>query len=375
MSRTQKRKMGSSYQAAVVPAIADIAALPIEPTVASHAEDAAQEIARFDAEHSPRIDPYGVILLRSESAASSRIEQLDTTAKAVALAELGEASSNTASLVVANSNAMRAASTLSDDISSRTIIEMQRILLADSPPNRVGRFRNEQVWIGGSDFWPSPDAMFIAPHHSRVSKSMEDLVAFVDRDDLSPVLAQVFIAHAQFETIHPFTDGNGRTGRALAHAMLRSKGVARSVTVPISAGLLNNTTSYFHALDTYREGDPNPIVERFADATYAGITNASTLVSEIDEIEQDWYERVGGRSDSAARRLIPALVRQPAINVRYATESLRIPEPTARRAIDRLVETGVLTQAGGGQRYRRWVANDVLAALDRFASRSRRSTA
>ncbi len=93
-----------------------------------------------------------------------------------------------------------------------------------------------------------------AARHDRVSAAISDLIRFLRRDDL-PVLPQAAIAHAQFETIHPFTDGNGRAGRALLHSMLRSKALTRSVTVPVSAGLLADTGAYFEALTAYREGD------------------------------------------------------------------------------------------------------------------------
>src|SRR5262249_56504813 len=100
-------------------------------------------------------------------------------------------------------------------------------------------------------------AAFVPPHYERVPDAMRDLMSFVRRDDL-PVLAHAALAHAQFETIHPFVDGNGRTGRALVHAMLRARGVTRNVTVPVSAGLLTDTDAYFAARMTHTPRDPGP---------------------------------------------------------------------------------------------------------------------
>jgi hypothetical protein len=99
------------------------------------------------------------------------------------------------------------------------------------------------------------EAMFVPPHHSRVLAAIDDLLRFAQRDDI-PALPQIALAHAQFGTIHPFTDGNGRTGRALIQAILRRKGLTRNVTVPVLAGLLTDTDSYFAALTAYREGTP-----------------------------------------------------------------------------------------------------------------------
>jgi Fic family protein len=98
--------------------------------------------------------------------------------------------------------------------------------------------------------------MFNPPHHDHVPVLIDDLVAFARRTDI-PLLTQAAVAHAQFETIHPFPDGNGRTGRALIHSMLRGHGLTHNVTVPVSAGLLTDTSAYFDALTAYREGEPS----------------------------------------------------------------------------------------------------------------------
>jgi len=131
---------------------------------------------------------------------------------------------------------------------------------------------------------------------------IDDLMRFASRDDL-PALIQGAIAHAQFESIHPFPDGNGRTGRALLHAMLRGKALTRNVTLPVSAGLLTDTRAYFDALTAYRGGDPSPIVERFAAASFAAVANGRRLVGDVRAIRQDWDRRLTARRDSAAWRV------------------------------------------------------------------------
>jgi Fic family protein len=107
---------------------------------------------------------------------------------------------------------------------------------------------------------------------------MADLVAFAGRTDV-PVLIQAAIAHAQFETIHPFPDGNGRTGRALLQGMLRHGGLTRNITVPVSAGLLNDTNAYFRALAEYRAGKADAIVITVAEASFAAIRNGRRLMT------------------------------------------------------------------------------------------------
>ena len=136
---------------------------------------------------------------------------------------------------------------------------------------RSGRnfeYREARKWIRGN----SPHtAEFVPPHPSRVLPAMDDLVAFMRRDDIL-ALTQAAIAHAQFETIHPFADGNGRSGRAIVSALLRAKGITRNVTVPVSAGLLTDTGAYFDALGEYREGfrsrSPSPLWLRSISCPY-----------------------------------------------------------------------------------------------------------
>src|SRR5690606_15292452 len=141
------------------------------------------------------------------------------------------------------------------------------------------QFRDQQVWIGGTDYSPHR-ADFVPPVASRINRSIQDLCAFSERTDL-PLLAQAAIAHAQFETIHPFNDGNGRGGRALVHVMLRNGGATTRTTVPVSAGLLSDTGAYHDALTAYRNGDPNPIIEEFSRAAFAALRNGQQLVTDL----------------------------------------------------------------------------------------------
>ena len=165
---------------------------------------------------------------------------------------------------------------------------------------------------------------------------MDDLVAFARRTDL-PALPQIAIAHAQFETVHPFPDGNGRTGRALVQAMLRRLGVTRKVTVPVSAGVLRDTRGYFDALTAYRSGDVMPIIRAMAQASTDAILNGRQLVSEITGLRSEWERIASARVGSAGRRLLDVLQRQPVIDAYLAGEELGISARNAQNGIDRLV--------------------------------------
>ena len=364
MSNTARRRHDQPYDAAITPAIADI-----DPTIGAEvltaAEEASFAVVRFDAEYGNRIVPFSSILLRSESAASSRIEQLTATAKAIALAELGDGSRKNATMIVSNAKAMEAAIGLADQLDTNSIIEMQEALLGEEHPEWVGRWRDSQVWIGGRRYGPH-GAMFTPPHHDRVAAAMEDLVVFADRGDIQ-ALVHAALVHAQFETIHPFPDGNGRTGRAIIHALLRRRGITRNVTVPISAGLLVDVGAYFGSLGDYRQGNIEPIIEQMTDAAFTAIANATDMLSDLDAVAVDWRDRITARSDSAVWRLAELPMRQPGIDSNFVEEALGVSRPAALNAIGKLEDVGVLMKARGQERNRAWIAVDVVTALDRFA--------
>ena len=358
-----------TYDAAVPASVADLI-LDLPPSVFADAESASHEITRFDAELGGEIAPFAAVLLRSESAASSQIENLTASARAIAEAELpgGKAKRN-AEMIVANTAAMQAAVALSDTVDAEAILAMHRALMVNEPRHTPGQFRTEPVWIGGGT---TPiGATFVGPRHEVIPGAIGDLIAFAQRADV-PTLPQIAVGHAQFETIHPFTDGNGRTGRALVQAMLRNKGLSRQVTVPVSAGLLADTGAYFAALTRYRDGDAEPIVERFSQATVLAIANGRQLVADIRDIREKWNDVITARSDSAVWKVADLLTRRAVVNAALLEQELGIDSTNAHRYLNPLTEVGILVETTSGPRNRVWRSPEVLAALDAFAERAGR---
>lgn len=382
-SRAELVRQTGPYHAAVTASIAGWSPrLPSEEL--ADVEDATRRLVEFDlhsqrvlASDNPALGPMAAILLRTEAASSSQIEQLTTSAKQLALAEIDEGDKVNARAVVGNVHAMEAALTLAGDVSEEFILAMHKALMFHQDgfdPLLAGRFRDEQVWIGPGEAGPRT-ADFVAPHHNRVPAAITDLVAFVHRQDL-PVLVQVAVAHAQFETIHPFPDGNGRTGRALAQAILRNKGIVGSTAVPISAGLLVDVDRYFAALGSFREGDATQIIHEFARASRIAAVTGSDLVNDLAaQLEESRAQLAGIRSDAAAWRILPALVSQPAVNTKYLVQTLGLGEMAALRALDAMTARGVLVEITGKSRGRVWQHRGILGVLDGYAARIRRMSA
>jgi Fic family protein len=369
-----------AYDSATIPSIAQWS--PKIPSEAiADVEEATLAIREFDLHSTtvlgsadPALAPMSAILLRTESASSSQIEHLTTSAKQLALAEIDEGKKSHALTVIGNVRAMEAALRLSDSLDETSVLAMHNELLSRQPglQHEAGRYRRELVWIGNNDTAGPRGAPFIAPQHDLVRHAVDDVMAFARRTDL-PSLVQVAVAHAQFETIHPFVDGNGRTGRALAQAMLRHNRISTYTTVPLSAGLLTDTESYFDALTRYRRGDAGPIVRRFADAArYASVTGRTLVDGLAGQLRQSNEALSGIRSDSAAWRILPLLVGQPVVNTRYLVDALSSRDMTVARALDVLTRRGVLFERTGFSRNRVWEHRGILSVLDDYAREVRR---
>ena len=379
MGRRQLSLVGTPYRAAV-PATIEPLRFDIDPDFLARTEDARAAITRFDAELSALFNgefaPLSAVLLRAESASSSQIENITVGARALSLADVGLAKfGSNARLVQANVEAMNRALKLTGPLTADHILAVHEALMRGQDRADPGEFRHQQVWIGGTDYSPHR-ADFTPPQDGKIEESIKDLCAFSKRSDL-PLLAQAAIAHAQFETIHPFNDGNGRTGRALVHVMLRNGGATTRTTVPVSAGLLSDTDSYYYALTAYRDGDPNPIIEQFSRATFAAVRNGRQLASDLSALHDGWTNSLRARKDAVVWRVLPFLLRQPSVTSRLIQETMKVTQPAADNALRQLQRNGVLSRPktvhGEGQKRNVvWQATEVLEALDRFGERARR---
>jgi Fic family protein len=253
------------------------------------------------------------------------------------------------------------------------LLAVHGLLLGADPylGGEAGRLREVQNWLGGGERSPH-DALFVPPGPRRVEGLMTDLIAFCRRDDL-PALVVTAIAHAQLETIHPFTDGNGRTGRALVHVLMRRGGLATRTVVPVSTVLLADVGGYFDGLDDYRAGRLDSWLVRFCAATSTAAAAGQLLAADLADVRYRWLEAVRPRRGSVVAALLDALLRQPVIDADAARSLVAgvadVAEKNLYRALDRLEGAGVLREVTGGGRNRVWVAVDVVDLLERFESR------
>ncbi len=355
----------------------------LEGEVAADVADAEAAIVRLNIEANALVDTEALarILLRAEAVASSRIEGLEVGARRLLHAEvvrgMHQATADvTAAEVLNNIDAMVFAVEsidAGDPITVDILLDMHRRLLAGTRLEQYGGIaRDQQNWIGGSAYNPSA-AVFVPPPPEFVNELLEDLCAFCSTDDLPPVV-QAAIAHAQFETIHPFVDGNGRTGRALIHLILRRRGLALRTLPPVSLVLATWARDYIDGLTLFRYvGSPtspgaidglNTWIGRFASACTRSVADASTYERRAAELEVEWRERLGSvRANSGTDVLLRVLPGAPILTADSAATLLGRTYKPAAAAIQRLVDAGILRQVNVGRRNKAFEAPEVIAAF------------
>ncbi len=319
------------------------------------------------------LEAIGALLLRSEAIASSRIEGIELSQRNLARALIDpRAAKGSARAVAANLVAMEEAIALGDRGSAFTtedVLSIHRTLMADESPRIMpGRFRREQNWLGGRLTNPS-DARYVPPPEDEVEELMLDLAYFMNRDDL-PAVAQAAIAHAQFETIHPFVDGNGRVGRALIHVLLRRRGVAPTFVPPISVVLAARPQAYVDGLVGFREGRLDQWCASFAEACARAAGMSVDLAERVADLEALWYERAGRpRRDSAAARIIKVLPAQPIASASTIRAAIDARHQRALEGLKVLANAGVVRHISRGGYDKQYAADELFELIEEFEAR------
>lgn len=379
---TREDRMLDRVTVALPPLIAATPVPGLPGDLAALGEAAVAEISALDQTHGQHLDALSTLLLRTESVASSKIEHEEASVDDFARALHGTKANSSAVAMVASASALDLMIRSVEDRALLTLDALtsaHRVLMEHDPTEQeyAGRVRDLQNWIGGSDHSPR-NALYVPPPEDRVADYLDDLIAYVNRDDL-PVLVQAAIAHAQFESIHPFTDGNGRIGRALINTVLRRRGITRRTVVPLASALVARREDYFRLLDRYRAGDAGAIIAAFSRASTTAARQSRVTATRIAEMPDRWYDVAGSpRRDSATARLLAALPGNPIFTAAEAEERLGSASASVSTAIRRLHDAEVIRPLTTRTRNQVWGATDLLAELDdlgeRIAAETRRSS-
>lgn len=365
---TGRRSAAARYRAFIPAKIAED-----DPTLtagtAALAERAATAVRDLNASPARLTSLEGMArqLLRSEALASSRIEGLQLSHRKLAEASLEGRATDRAKEVLANMKAMEAGievGATATPIVAEDVKAIHRELAIVPPLDQIaGRFRDEQGWIGGAS---PPEAEYVGPPAEHVEPLIDDLSRFMNRDDVPPVV-QAAIAHAQFELIHPFGDGNGRVGRVLIHSLFRKRDLAERYVPPVSLVFGANKDAYIAGLVTFQENEIDRWVSQFSRAVELSVHKATEFSAEVGDLQDQWRERVAPiRKDAAALKIINGLPSFPYITVKAAQEIAEVSNPAANNALTQLEDAGILTRHRNRRRGDTWEAKELFPLLDRF---------
>ena len=326
----------------------------------------------------PSWEPLARLLLRAEGVASSAVEQIRAPLEDVAAAEITDLIAGPSAWVADNLAVVADAVDHARDrpLDVAMLLSWHQRLMAHATGTAdarlVGRFRDRPVWIGGT----TPlNAAYVGPPPEMLRDLMDDLVDFANSDSLD-VITQAAILHAQFESIHPFADGNGRLGRVLIGWVLVRR-LRVHVPPPFSIFVARDHGGYLSGLTFYRMNELTPWVRWFASTLEKSAGAASSLVIAIESLLREWRERASDRSGTGGRavrsgatfwRVLDMLPEYPIISAQFVADRFEISHEAARQMMLRFESLGILSPApihssAPGRPVRWWAANELLAAV------------
>ena len=369
-------KRACKYQAFIPDELSSLT-VHLDATLVGLISETEHAIRELNDEGGVALEPLARLLLRTESIASSKVEGMQLGVRELARAEAKDDSGitpgPTAVEVLGNIDAMTLAVEDAAEVrrfGTAEILAIHRKLLERAPNHGIaGRLRTNQNWIGGNDYNPC-GADFVPPPPEDVRRLLMDLSAAINDATLSP-LVQAALIHAQFETIHPFDDGNGRTGRALVHVVLRRRGLAPRFLPPVSVVFAGAKDRYIAGLTQFREDSVTEWLEHFAAATARAARLASAYVDAVRTLQERWRDRLRGskrapRADAASWAIIDLLPAHPMISAPVATAVTARAKSRVYEAIEQLVDAEVLVPLSEGRRNRWWEAAGLLDLIARL---------
>ncbi len=349
-------------------------------------------LAKVDAADLSSTEGIARLLLRSEAVASSRIEGLVIGSNRLLRAELQARDpealryDSKAAAVLGNIHAMEQAVRFASDaqeITTETLKEVHRALCAGTDLQEWGGLiRPMQNWVGGSGSNPL-NAEYVPPAPEEVEGLLDDLCCYANRTDVSPVI-QAALCHAQFETIHPFVDGNGRVGRALIQSVLLRRRAVNGVVPPISLALATQRKDYYaslsayqHALDERLESEAvNDWVSCFSGAVCDACVDVQKISDDLLRMRESWCSRlVRVRAGSTLELMLLKIQAMPYFTIGTMVKATRRSKQAVGQAVKRLLEVQIVCQSNKGKRSRVFEVPDVLDEFNmverRLASPSR----
>ena len=341
-----------------------------DPQINTMLEDATRALGELNAFTMivPNVDIFIQMHITKEANTSSKIEGTKTEMDEVLISkeqidpEKRDDWQEVRNYIDAMNSAIKELETL--PISNRLIKNIHAILLNSvrGEAKQPGEFRKSQNWIGGASL---ATAYFIPPHQDVVNELMSDLEKFLHNEEIFvPHLIKIAIAHYQFETIHPFLDGNGRIGRLLITLYLVSNGLLKKPSLYLSDFIERNKSVYYESLTRVRtDNDLIHWIKFFLEAVIVTANSGVKTFQDILSLKQEMDAIVVGFGKKAhnASKLLDYLYQKPIISISDIIEPLEVSKPTANSLVKEFEEKGILKEITGYER-------NKLFAFDRYLS-------
>jgi Fic family protein len=350
--------------------------IDLDPSLQALVDAANQALGRLDGVTLllPDPDQFLYSYIRKEAVLSSQIEGTQSSLSDLLLFENEEAPGVPVADVQETANYIRAMTHGMDSISAgrlplsnRLLREVHELLLTGVRGGiaNPGSFRRDQNWLGGTR---PANARFVPPPWPQVEPAMSNLERFLhDQPTPTPILLKAAIAHAQFETIHPFLDGNGRVGRLLISMLLYADGVLARPLLYLSLYLKRHRDEYYEHLQRVRiDGDWESWLRFFLEGVVEVATSATDTTRRIVQMVEGDRRRIHelGRGAATAHRVHDLVAKSVAVRAGSAARELGLTEPPVYAAIGRLENLGILREVTGRQRGKLYVYDEYLGLLN-----------
>lgn len=321
---------------------------------------AVEELSKLDGFIKEKVSGFPMILLRTEALSSTQIEHFNSSNKNIAIAQISNSSNFESNVIKDNLEAMNDVLNSNKEISLDLLIEINKKVLNDDSV----KIRDKVNWIGSSNSLPQ-NAIYVPPHPELLQQYMDEFIKFTKRTDLHP-LVHAALAHAYFEHIHPFEDGNGRVGRIIIQIILKNSYFLENMFMPISAGLVKNNNEYINALNNFKDGNYETIIELILNSVLSVVPIVYDVLDQVIILKASWQDKLKARKDSYIWKILDELIIQPVINVNYIKNKYNINDQAVRNSIKTLIEANIIAPINANKRNVLYESSEVLKIIDDF---------
>jgi Fic family protein len=359
LSRRQRQLLEEPYLSAVIEDLSNIT-IHLSDSTQKLLLESIESLSKLDGYIKDKLASFPMLLLRTEALSSSQIEHYSASNRNVALAQINRKQSTEAMIIKSNLESLISGISSKKFLDLESIIDLNKLLLSNGNID----IRKRINWIGTPNSLPQ-EASYVPPHPDYLELYMSQFISFCKRNDIHPLIQAAF-AHAYFEIIHPFEDGNGRVGRILIQLILKEKLFLEHLYMPFSVGIVKDQKRYVNALDEFKLGNFEPIIIVLLENALGLVPKVYHALERLLELKQSWRDKLNLRQDALAWKMLDDFITQPVFDVKYIKEKHNANDQAVRNNIEELIKVGIISPIGNNKRDVAYESKEVLDLLDQF---------